>query len=226
MCSLTMYLAVLTLGSNFSSTAMAKPIPAVHYTQAAQPAFSMPGSPTPSLEPLDLDISSDGLSYSPLPTALQVEAMEPGRDTVSSITPEYVADLEQRFVDLINHERMSRGLRALRVDSSVANIARQHSLEMCEKDYFSHLSPTKGLTTPLDRYLSGIDHRPEWALVGENLFYCSMIDVNRGHSCLMDSVDHRDNILNSRYEKVGVGIYVLPTTGEFWVTQLFLASID
>ena len=130
---------------------------------------------------------------------------------------------EIRFVELVNQERVSQGLPELTVDTLLIEVARKHSQEMAEKRYFSHTSPTAGLETPLDRYLAEEKIRPSWALVGENLFYCSIVDVNRGHIALMNSDDHRANILEPRFERVGVGAYV-DSSGEFYITQSFLVK--
>ena len=132
---------------------------------------------------------------------------------------------EFRFVDLVNKERASRGLSQLVIDPMLVQVARGHSEEMAEKNYFSHASPTPAIKTPLDRYLAVEKHRPSWALVGENLFYCSLVDVDRGHMALMNSKGHRDNILESRFERIGVGAFI-DHKGQFYVTESFLAKTD
>ncbi len=132
---------------------------------------------------------------------------------------------EMRYIELTNKERAARGLSQLVVDPLLVEVGREHSREMAEKNYFSHTSPTTSLKTPLDRYLAAETHRPAWALVGENLFYCSIVDVDRGHTAFMNSPGHRENILEPRYERMGVGIYV-NARGEFYVTEMFLAKTD
>lgn len=132
---------------------------------------------------------------------------------------------EIRFVELANKERVERGLKQLKIDPLLVKIARAHSLEMAEKHYFAHDSPTPGLKTALDRYLAMADRRPAWALVGENLFYCSIVGADRGHTALMNSEGHRKNILESRFDRIGVGAYI-DSRGEFYVTQMFLSKID
>ncbi len=132
---------------------------------------------------------------------------------------------ELRYIELTNIERAARGLPQLVAEPLLAEIGRAHSREMSDMAYFSHTSPTSSLKTPLDRYLAGELHRPTWALVGENLFYCSIVDVERGHTAFMNSKGHRENILEPRYERMGVGIYV-NTKGEFYVTEMFLAKTD
>ena len=41
----------------------------------------------------------------------------------------------------------------------------------------------------------------------------------------MNSPKHRKNILDPKFEQMGVGVYISPD-GQFWVTELFLAQID
>lgn len=130
---------------------------------------------------------------------------------------------EQRFLDLINRERLSRSLCELKLDALLVAVAREHSREMCDKNYFDHQSPTPGLRTPMDRYLHAMPKRPPYACVGENLFYCSIVDVERGHHALMTSPGHRANILFPRFRQCGVGIYK-SERGEFWVTEMFLTN--
>jgi uncharacterized protein YkwD len=132
---------------------------------------------------------------------------------------------EQRFVNLVNSERWWRGMNQLTIDPVLVAAARAHSQEMAKKDYFDHYSPTPSLRTAMDRYLAALGHRPDYAYLGENLFYCSITDVNRGHDRLMKSPGHRANILNPRFQEMGVGIYKTPD-GQFWVTQMYLAKTD
>lgn len=132
---------------------------------------------------------------------------------------------ELQFVELLNAEREKHGLHPLTLDTTLIEIARKHSREMAEKKYFSHTSPTPGLKSPMDRYLTHVRRRPSWALVGENLYYCSIVDVKRGHVALMNSPSHRANILDNRFDSIGVGAFV-DDRGQFFVTQTYLAKTD
>jgi uncharacterized protein YkwD len=132
---------------------------------------------------------------------------------------------ENRFLALINQERRARGLGVLTQDPLLREVARRHSRDMAERGYFAHEAPTESLRTPMERYLAGLGRRPGYAVVGENLFYCSELGVQRGHRSLMESPGHRRNILDKRYEAAGVGVYVSPD-GEYFVTQMFLKQRD
>jgi len=145
----------------------------------------------------------------------------------SSATSERVLE-EEAFAAMINAERSERGLSILSVDPMLTATARAHSAEMCSLDYFDHHSPTPGLSSPMDRYLSSAKQlgqsQPEYLLVGENIFYCSIFNdiynVDYAHRAFMASPGHRANILEPRFAKVGIGIY-RNARGEFWVTEMF-----
>ena len=132
---------------------------------------------------------------------------------------------EQRLFNLVNTERAKEDLPELKINPMLVRIAREHSREMFEKDYFDHVSPTDEIRTPKDRYLKGLGHTPAWACIAENLFYSSVVDADLGHKCLMQSTPHRTNILNDQFSEFGVGVYESPD-GRFWVTQMFLTQID
>ena len=145
----------------------------------------------------------------------------------SSAADERVSE-EEAFVALINAERSERGLSLLAADPMLTATARAHSEEMCSLDYFDHHSPTPGLSSPMDRYLASAKQlgqsQPEYLLVGENIFYCSVYNdiynVDYAHRAFMESPGHRANILEPRFLKVGIGIY-RNAKGEFWVTEMF-----
>jgi len=152
------------------------------------------------------------------------EPIKPAAAAIVAAQPsETLTAEEKRLVELVNAERWRDGLGRLRVDPVLVQAARDHSREMAVKHYFDHTSPTPGLETGMKRYLAALRDRPKYAYLGENLFYCSVVDVNRGHHRLMGSPDHRANILDGKFTGIGVGVYTSPD-GQFWVTQMFLAS--
>jgi uncharacterized protein YkwD len=65
--------------------------------------------------------------------------------------------------------------------------------------YLSHRS--RNGRTPWDR-VADAGALPEY--VGENLVYAS--NVRAAHGLLMDSPDHRQNILSTDYHRVGIGV--------------------
>jgi uncharacterized protein YkwD len=144
-------------------------------------------------------------------------------------SPDTPNSREAEFIRLINIDRSKRGLGALALDPVLMDTARLHSRDMAERDYFSHHSPAPAPRTPTLRYVEDLKNiggvQPESMLVGENIYYCSVytkdFDVKYSHKALMDSPGHRANILEPRYQKVGVGVYIDPI-GQFYVTEMFL----
>lgn len=136
---------------------------------------------------------------------------------------------EMDLIARTNAERTARGLNALVLDPLLTATARGHSLEMCARDYFDHHSPTPGIATPMDRYLSALhglgDPTPRYVLVGENIFFCSattaIYNGAYGHQAFMNSPGHRANILEGRFTKIGIGVY-RDAAGRFWITEMFL----
>lgn len=197
------------------TTAPAKPAenmaPAAPAEAPTQPAPAQPAPAQPSPAP----------AITPAPSSQPAAPVKPAAPAKAAVQP--TAE-ELRSIELVNQERVKRGLNPLVLDPTLIVVAREHSREMMDKKYFSHQSPTSDLKTPMDRYLKVVP-RPEYACVGENLFYCTIVDVNRGHNAFMNSPTHRDNVVFPRYEKIGVGI-VKNERGEFWITQMYLTTTD
>jgi len=167
----------------------------------------------PLLSPL---AAAPAAERSDLQLAVKADVAEEGKLATLTLTPD-----EEAFIELCNAERRKRNLKPLKFEPLLTVVARRHSAEMRDRSYFNHRSPTQGRTTPMDRFLDVLRDRPAYLCVGENLFYCSVTDVHRGHRAFMTSPAHRDNVLDPDYEQIGVGI-ARNSKGEFWVTQMFL----
>ena len=114
---------------------------------------------------------------------------------------------EQKMLSLVNAERTQRGLQPLQSDPRLTQIARQHSQEMLEMRYFAHDSPVLG--SPFDRMArAGIRYR----VAGENIALAPNVD--RAHVGLMNSPEHRDNILRPEFRKIGIGVMNGGLSGE------------
>jgi uncharacterized YkwD family protein len=125
---------------------------------------------------------------------------------------------ESNMVELINNTRSKEGLKQLTVDLKLVEVARKKALDMINNDYFEHQSPNYG--TPFDMLKSaGIDY----SLAGENL--AEAHSVEEAFELLLESPEHRDNILKSRYDKIGVGVVEGGGCG-LTIVQLFIDSPD
>jgi uncharacterized protein YkwD len=145
----------------------------------------------------DLQGGLPGLVVAPPEAENETTRPLPVGPPVGNLGPD--PDAERHMLDLVNTERASAGLKPLVADERLQAIARQHSLEMFEKDYFSHTSPTSG--SPFDRmHAAGI----QFEVAGENLAYAPNVDI--AHRGLMNSPGHRANILRPEFGRVGIGV--------------------
>lgn len=117
--------------------------------------------------------------------------------TVSN--PEPRPELENEMLDMLNEERRKKGLKPLKADEESKMVARDHSLDMFNRGYFSHVSPEG--TSPGTRMRKG---GVRFITSGENLALGQTVLIC--HNGLMNSPGHRANILNPAYGRVGIGI--------------------
>lgn len=108
-------------------------------------------------------------------------------------------DLEARMLDLLNQERIQRGLHPLQADPQLIQVARAHSQDMFARGYFAHFTPEG--KSPFDRM---DEARVQYQTAGENLALAHSLSI--AHNGLMNSPGHRANILNPSYGRVGIGI--------------------
>lgn len=113
------------------------------------------------------------------------------------------AEQEQQMIDLINSERTDRGLEPLSVNPILTGVAREHSKDMIDNDYFSHDSLDGTLFSERIKDAGYTIYR-----IGENIAMNYPPDVVQAHENLMSSSGHRANILSSDYNEIGIGIWV------------------
>ncbi len=114
--------------------------------------------------------------------------------------------------------RAINGVQVLSYNENVATVARAHSKDMADRNYFSHTNLENA--SPGDRLRSGgID----WMACGENIDagYRTPFDMSDGW---YNSSGHRSNMLNSIFTHLGVGIAYNPESDYgFYGTQNFIA---
>ena len=129
-------------------------------------------------------------------------------------------DLERRAFKLINRQRTTCGLEELVWSDDAARIARLHSENMANYNFFSHMGADGSMVN--DRADSfGIR---KWRAIGENIAYNQGFEnpVEFAVERWMQSPKHRDNLLNSRWKESGIGIAVT-AGGTYYFTEVFLA---
>lgn len=105
----------------------------------------------------------------------------------------------QLVVDAVNHYRTQRGVAQLTVNSYLSATAQAHADDLASQAYFSHIGHD-GSNVLQRATRAGYNG----ALVGENL--AGAADVPMAMQLWIHSDGHRNNMLNTKYVEIGVGI--------------------
>ena len=122
-------------------------------------------------------------------------------------------DSEKEMVSLVNAARAKAGLKSLKVDERIRHVARLHSQDMAKNGYFSHVNLAG--KSPADRMLAG---GVNFFLAGENLALAPNVEL--AEIGFMNSPKHRDNILDAKFGRIGIGVIDLGVYGRM-ITQNF-----
>ena len=181
----------------------------------------------------------------PEPTPTMRPINTPTPSVPQKATDEWILAVESEVHRLTNEERVKRSLRPLSYDPVLASIAQGHSKDMAQLDYFDH-DNLRG-QAPSDRagqagYRCRKDCGSYYTVgIAENIFQTwlfssyttslSGLVVSRNYMTMeeiasqvvdgwINSPGHRENILNARYDREGIGIAV-SSDGKVYVTQNF-----
>ena len=123
------------------------------------------------------------------------------------------AALSDATVCLVNGERTSRGMRALRRNRRLSRAAVSHTRDMIQQHYFEHVSLAG--KDVVDRLTStGYLGRVRNWVVGENLAWGigGLSTPQEIVTSWMNSPGHRKNMLNRRFREIGIGVvFSVPT---------------
>lgn len=119
------------------------------------------------------------------------------------------------ILNLVNKERVSRGLKPMKLNTKLNKLAKIKSDDMHRNSYFSHKSPVYG--SPFDLMKK---YNVDYMTAGEN--------IAKGQDTpefvmksWMNSSGHRKNILNPRFKEMGVS---RDEYGNNIWTQMFIGS--
>ena len=138
-----------------------------------------------------------------------------------------MAALEQGVLANINTLREQHGLSPLRLSSALGAAARQHSLEMANRGYFSHSSANGwSFDHRIARYYP-MGHRRYWS-VGENLLWSSpSVDASGALSMWFNSPEHRKNMLTPRWREIGLSaVHVSAAPGTYGGREVTIVTAD
>jgi len=115
--------------------------------------------------------------------------------------PTTVALTQAGIILQTNLQRQQNGLGFLGENGTLNSMATAKANDMCEKQYFAHVSPSGiGAGNLADSF--GYDY----ISVGENLALGPFLGNTAVVEAWMGSLGHRANILNSKFTEIGVGV--------------------
>jgi uncharacterized protein YkwD len=174
---------------------------------------------TPTPEPTEKPTPSPTASPTQKPTALDVDI-------------DFLSQVESEIVRLCNIEREKLGLKPLISNPRLDEIARYKSEEMGLYNYFEHKSPISGYQSwDLAKKVFDYEYRSfgeniwmKWATASNPKQYLPTFKANITASEIVDdwmnSDGHRENILSTKYGKIGVGVVVCSDLRAY-ATQVF-----
>jgi len=120
----------------------------------------------------------------------------------------------QEMLDLINQERTTYGLPALRTNYILQSQAEQYACEMIYYGFFDHENPVTG-STLRDR---AAEFGYSYIVIGENLA-AGQNSPSEVVSDWMNSPGHRANILGEHFTEAGVGVRTGGAYSLYWVVE-------
>jgi uncharacterized protein YkwD len=123
---------------------------------------------------------------------------------------------EQQIIDLTNKARAKEKLSPLKLNALVYKAARNHSTNMAKQQKMEHELDGKRVDKRMD------DVGYDFELNGENIGELSDLkDVPKLFEAWMGSKSHRANIMEPKFEEIGVAIVQDAKKKRWYITQVF-----
>lgn len=104
---------------------------------------------------------------------------------------------------LVNQDRASNSVSPLVYSAALTRVAQYRAQDMLNRNYFSHYNPSTGQLAFVELlHLWGIPY----TTAGENIAWSTDPSMAGINVMFMNSPDHRANILNPAYHRLGIGV--------------------
>jgi uncharacterized protein YkwD len=129
-------------------------------------------------------------------------------DQISTMT---IDEMKAEIVRLTNIERVNAGQSELEVYAALMKTAQEKADDMDDNNYYNHNSPVYGtpgqmIKAAIPSVKSSAENLASWRKTPQEVV-----------SGMMDSPDHRKNMLSPKYDYIGVGIIEGLNGGYWWV---------
>lgn len=173
---------------------------------------------SPGLYSLEVDVQGP---LGPLPASNYVVAVgedypTPIQENIQTEKIDSIERAQASLLELVNRDRASMGLEALRLDAELSAAAQSHSEDMVQNHFVGHNSPTHG-TPQMQAARQGISD-----LVAQNISLSRTLE--RAQAELMSSPGHRKTILEPHHSHAGFGVKTAED-GFLYITQFFLQRV-
>ncbi len=131
-----------------------------------------------------------------------------------------IASIEHVAFDIVNQKRIESGLKSLVWSDQLEGVARGHSQNMADFDFFSH----RGMDNKMVSDRADDAHLGKWRAIGENIaFNRGFADpIAKAVQLWLDSPSHRNNMMNENWREAAIGV-AIAADGSYYFTQVFLA---
>lgn len=137
----------------------------------------------------------------------------------TGVSAAVIRSMERDAFELINSERSHAGLPQLHWSDKVADVARYHSNNMAERNFFSH----QGLDGAFVDERAAKLNMGRWSAIGENIAFMKGFDnpVEIAVQQWLQSPGHKRNLLNPDWTETAIGLAV-SADGKYYFTQVFI----
>ena len=170
-----------------------------------EPDDNIIGKPTikptiiPNIKPNNTIIQKPIVTTKPTNKPTQTPSIKPSPTPDVNIDSPILITYQEQVLYYVNIERKKVGLKPLVLDTQLNKVAQVKANDMYDSNYFSHTSPTYGTPFEMLKFF-GVSYSNAAENIAQG--YSTAKSVVEGW---MRSEPHRKNILNSKYNKLGVG---------------------
>jgi len=139
-----------------------------------------------------------------------------------TVTAQYIENLNKQVIEITNSKRLENKLPQLK-ENKLLNLAAESRIkDMFDNNYWDHVSPDG--RKPWD-FIKTVGY--EYSYAGENLAK-GFTNANSVINAWMGSPTHRENLLNSNYEEIGVAAHsgILNGRNTTIIVQLFASPFE
>jgi uncharacterized protein YkwD len=159
--------------------------------------------PTPTPAPTPAPVVAPPAAANPAPAAQQPAAVRKPPPPPPPPPVSYVGGAAGAEFSLVNQDRSANGAAQLAWSGALARVAQYRAQDMLNRNYFSHYDPSTG-------QLAFVELMRLWGIpyttAGENIAWSTNPSMANINVMFMNSPEHRANILNSGYHRVGIGV--------------------